>query len=210
MQNEQVLGIFKFGKRQHIDQFVQGHVYMNTLEYFVSSETNPARRDKGEGTKLWLPSKVSFQIRIAGEFRAIPNLIGPIRYRHPDDLQVNVFCMYALRASQAKNLVHSRNLAFGDTYAVLTDGDEFLRRVSRAAEELGFRPAWGLVEYVDEASHHGPMGPFRKSSQFAYQSECRIVLEPGVGSVLSLQVGALTDIVSTGRLDELNQHLHVE
>jgi len=54
------------------------------------------------------------------------------------------------------------------------------------------------------------MGIFRKSSNFAYQSELRIALKPRTGAPYRLQVGDLTDITFTGPLSALNQLLKVD
>ena len=106
-------------------------------------------------------------MKINEEFRPISGLIGPIAFSKPEDLSTNVFCMYALRASVARNLVDPRNFEFGDSFAVLKDGDEFLRRVRRAADRASLALKIGLVQYVNESEYQGEMGIFRKSSMFA-------------------------------------------
>jgi hypothetical protein len=211
MASDRVLGLFKFGKRAHIEQFVGGCVYMNTLRYFAEVEHNIARHDDREGQSFWMqPNRVTFSIQVNGEFKPISGLDGPVAFTNPQDLNVNVFCMYALRASVAKNLVNARNLAFGDTFAVLKEGDEFLRRVRTAADRAALTVEIKMVEYVNEREHHGRMGVFRKSSEFDYQSELRIALTPGTGAPYRLEVGDLADITSTGPLPDLNQLLKVD
>jgi hypothetical protein len=208
---DRVLGLFKFGQRAHIEQFVGGSIYMNPLRYFVEHENNIARRDSREGQGLWLqPGLVTFSIQINGDFVPIGGLDGPIAFTRPGDLNVNVFCMHALRASVARHLIDPRNLAFGDTFAVLKDGDEFLRRVRCVAERAGLRPEIGMVEYVDEREYQGEMGIFRKSSLFAYQSELRIALKPGTGAPYQLEIGNLADITFVGPLLDLNGLLRVD
>jgi hypothetical protein len=211
MQHERVLGIFKFGQRQHIEQFVQGQLYMNTLAHFANIERSRVRHDEHEGQAFWMqPATATISMQINGEFGPIPGITGPIAFSHPSELAANVFCMYALRASVAKMLVDPRNIEFGDTFADVRDGDEFLRRVRIAAEKTGRETQWNLVEYVDKSVYHGPMGIFRKSSEFSYQSEFRIAILPGTGSPYKLEVGDLSDIVISGPLRELNQRMMVE
>jgi hypothetical protein len=211
MESDRVLGLFKFGKRADIECFVAGCLYMNTLAYFVEVEKNAARHDSREGQAFWMqPDLVTFSIKIAGEYKPISGLIGPIAYTNPQDLSANVFCMYALRASVARNLVDTRNLAFGDTFAVLRDGDEFLRRVREAAERAALPLKVKMVEYVSEREYHGEMGVFRKSSEFEYQSELRIALLPGTGSPYRLKIGDLADITITGPLSDLNGWIKVD
>jgi hypothetical protein len=149
MELDRVLGLFKFGQRAHIDDFVRVCLYMNPLLYFVEVENSDPRHDRREGQGFWLQSdRVTFSVMIDGEYNSIPGLFGPIAWTNPEDLNVNVFCMYALRASVAKNLVDPRNFGFGDTFAVLKDGDEFLRRVRAAADRAALNVKVRMVDYV--------------------------------------------------------------
>lgn len=221
---DRVLGIFKFGASHHIEQFAQGLLYMNTLKHFVEIETNSLRKDSHEGTSHVRQGEGAIlQIKITpeiaktlnmpsaeGQFVPIANLHGPIRFK-PDALQgVNVFCMYALRESALDKFVDPRNLGFGDSFALLKDFDEFMNRVKAAVPGTGQELQYDLVEYIDDSSYEGPVGIFRKFSDFAYQSEFRIGLFPGTGAPLRLQVGDLSDIVIRGTLAELNDRLRVQ
>jgi hypothetical protein len=108
MEPDRALGLFKFGQSEHIKQFRLGRLYMNPLSYFVSVE-DQARQDKREGQSFWLqPNKATLAIEIGGAYEPIPGIIGPIAVQHERDLKPNVFCMHALRASVAKELVDPR------------------------------------------------------------------------------------------------------
>ncbi len=205
------MGLFKFGLRQHIEEFVgEGHLYMNTLSYFRTLEDGTLRQDKEEGSAFCMqPGKAKLGIEVDGAFQEIPDIVGPIVYWDEIDQRSNVFCMYVLRASPAAALIDPQNFEFGDTFALLTDGNEFLRRVRLAVQDSGQRLQWGLVEYVDRATYHGSMGIFKKFSSFSYQSEFRIALVPGTGRAYSLRVGDLSDITLTGKLADLNSRLKI-
>jgi hypothetical protein len=210
MENDPVLGIFKFSDRGYIDQFAAGFLYMNTLEHFVKQEANSIRRDPNEGTSHMKQARgATLKVEIAGAFESVGTIPGAIRFRRPDDLRTNIFCMYALRASAANARVDERNFGFGDSYAVLRDGDEFLRRVVEAARKSGHEVKYHSVEYVDENSYSGPMGPFRKDSRFSFQSECRIGLFPGTGEPFRLHVGDLSSLVTIGPLNDLNRRIRI-
>src|SRR5208283_3860666 len=124
-QGDRVLGMFKFGAAHHIEQFAHGLLYMNTLKYFVELETGSPRKDSDEGTShLWRGNGAMLQVELEGRFMPVGE-IREVRSR-PNALQtVNVFCMYALRESSSDRFVDPRNSAFGDTFAILTDFDEF-------------------------------------------------------------------------------------
>ncbi len=210
MESDRVLGMFKFGKRQHIEQFAHGLLYMNPLGYFIDQEATSVRSDPHEGTSHMVQSPDALlQVKVEGEFKDVGTIQGAIRGQNPPDLKTNLFCMYALRASVSDTLVDSRNQAFGDTFAVLVQFDDFMRRVKAAVLNSSHGLQYHLVEYVDESSYQGPVGIFRKDSCFAYQSEFRIALLPGTGMPYPLQVGDLSDIIIVGPLSELNQRLRI-
>lgn len=211
MSQERVLGLLKFGKRAHIEDFIrEGHLYMNTLSYFAGLENEMLRGDKDEGSTFCMQSdKAKLSIEIDGEFKEIPGIVGPILIREDANLTANVFCMYAVHDNQGTILVDPQNLGFGDTYALLTKGDEFLRRVRVAAEKTGKDLQWNLVTYVGRDTYDGRMGIFRKFSMFSYQSEFRVALSPSDGSPYSLRIGDLSDIAVIGKLAQINEDLRI-
>src|ERR1017187_10384237 len=209
-QGDRVLAVCKFGKRCHLEQFAQGRLYMNTLKHFVEIETSSLRRDSYEGAShLWRSDGAILSVKVDGQFVPVGELQGPLRYQ-PDALQkVNVFCMYALHESASDTLVDPRNFDFGDTFALLKDFDEFMKRV-RAAVPAAQELQRDLVEYIDADSYQGLVGIFEKVHCFSYQSEFRIALVPGTGAALSFDIGNLSDIVILGPLSELNDCLRVQ
>ncbi len=209
---DRVLRLIRFSSARYIQDFVTGTLYLNTLGYYAQEESNPARSDVREGGAQWLqPETAKLAVKINGVFHHIPGICGPIRHTKDEDLMVNVFCMYALRTSHLAagmpELIDPRNFSFGDTFAVITDGNEFLRRVRSAAESASHALECRLVEYVDESTYEGPIGPFRKSSAFSYQSEFRIALFPGTGDPYRLQIGDISDICVQGPLSEINRRI---
>ena len=183
MEQDRVLALFKFGKREYMERLVsEGLVYMNTLEYFSKLEdTDSVRCDANEGIGHLLQHhgvKLGVKHKVEDKWMPIGPLAGPIRFHYKDWTIPNVFCMYGLRASVAASLVDPRNFVFGDTFVLFMHGDEFIRRAKQAALDAGHKITCHMVEYVDENSYSGPMGPFRKYSTFSYQSEVRFALTP--------------------------------
>lgn len=210
--HDRILALSKFGKRDHIEEFVRdGLLFMNPLSYFVRLENDGPRADRNEGLGYLIPGKgVTLSVKQEGKYVKIADLMGPICASHEDDLKANVFCMYALCMSQTQSLIDSRNKEFGDTFALLKDSDEFLRRVDAAANQTGFTLRKEIVKYIDRKVYNGPMGIFKKNSEFSYQSEFRIALVPGTGEPYSLKVGNLSDITVTGELVRINELLRVD
>jgi hypothetical protein len=83
---DRVLGMFKLGASQHIEQFAQGLLYMNTLKYFVEIETSSLRRDSHEGTSLLAPRRR-----------------GRAPERGPDDALPGTCCMNASRVREYRS-----------------------------------------------------------------------------------------------------------
>jgi hypothetical protein len=118
--------------------------------------------------------------------------------------------MYALRENAPHQPIDRRNLNFGDAFAALINGDEFLGRVKAAARLNGISIKLGLVEYVDRATYNGPMGVFRKFSDFGYQSEFCIAISSEMNGPFSLRVGGLSDISVVGNLCDLSERIKIE
>jgi hypothetical protein len=140
----------------------------------------------------------------------IGKILGQILASDGSEEITNVFCMYAFLEKAATAKIDPRNFEFGDTYAVFTNGDEFIRRVRKAAERENLTFKHDLVHYVDRSKYNGTMGVFRKFADFANQSEFRISVVSGSKGPYSLRVGDLSDITMTGNLNELNNRIKIE
>jgi hypothetical protein len=209
MNTSEIVTLFKFCTKQHINEFVKGNLYMNTLRHFAELETEQVanlRSDRYEGLGgLIQADGATFSLMDLGQFTPVAQVSGSIRWHPLEEIRANVFCMYTLYASTGPKYIDERNLQFGDTFAALTDVDKFLDRVTAASQSLPHHLKHRLVEYVNEKEYEGPMGIFRKTSPFAYQNEFRIALYPGFNQPYVLMVGDLSDIVITDSTVRVNQ-----
>lgn len=206
---DKVLALFKFGKREHIEQFVyDGLIYMNSASYFRKLEKDTVRKDKHENASYSLQANgATLRVEKDGEWVDVATIKGAIISSDGSDCGTNVFCMYAFRESASKSLIDPRNFEFGDTYALLKDGDEFLRRIQETAKKENIVLEQGLVEYVDRTTYNGKIGIFRKFSEFAYQSEFRLVVVTGKEAPFSFRIGDISDISMIGPLAEVNERI---
>jgi hypothetical protein len=206
--DEKILGLFRFGPQDRMEQFLQGDLYLNTLSFIRELEQSDGlRSDPSEGSTWWLLSSISpLSVKIGETFTEIPGLLGPIKFFGNSELRANVLCLYAARGLRVPTPVDPRILTFGDTAVLLTDGDEFLRRVRAAAKAIGQTATCSIVKYVDSQIHNGPTGIFVKPNEFGYQSECRVARTPGTGEPLKLSLGSLADIALLGPSSELNTY----
>src|SRR6266550_8193231 len=145
------LGLFKFGKRKHREELIcDGHVFMRPLSDFIQLESDQLRGDKDEALTEFDASAHGgrLDVEMHGQWTPVGMITGGLKFSHPDTQRANVFCMYAFRASQADTLIDPRNLGFGDTFVVFTNGDEFLRRARAEAQRCNLQLEARLVEYV--------------------------------------------------------------
>ncbi len=213
-----ILGLIKFGAAAHLRELcLQGRLFMNALNYFRQLNDDPARGDGDEGLMYcYQPSRTAVEVRAKGTWQRVGGIVGPIKCREGNGTNGNLFCMFALRASHAvafaearRPLIDERNRAFGDSAVVITDVDEFLRRVTVATEREGLRLYARPVNYVNQHSYHGPMGFFRKFSDYSYQSEFRLLVKPGCTGPRSLELGSIEDIAVMVASESINSLLRV-
>ena len=140
MEKAKVLALMKFGWQEHIADFVRGTLYMNTLQYFAAleAEATDLRADPFEGVGRLIQFE-TLSVKINDDFQPIGGITGPLQWRPAGGIRGNVFCMYALRPPQGPQLIDELNFRFGDTFALLTDGDEFFSCGSGAQESSAAR-----------------------------------------------------------------------
>jgi hypothetical protein len=189
---DQIMLLLRFMKRERVDSFLRGDLYLNTLEYFAGLEGDPVRADVHEGAQF------AFQVATIeiedekGEFIPLKRFINPVTHRELKPSGMNLLSMYFIKTVGGFR-VDERNFAFGQTAIVITRPDEFFARVQRALKNAGRRVGWRPVEYVPR-SYEGPVGPFRKFDDFEYQHEIRLVVTGGSGEPLQLAIGDISDI----------------
>jgi hypothetical protein len=204
-QDDPIVCPLKFGNRQHIERLTRGFLHMNTLGYFIKLEDCALRGDSHEGiSNIFQGDGAVLHAEIEGQFKPVARVKGPIRHRSDKNLNVNLFCMYALREGASVVCVNPRNFEFGDTFAIIENFEEFMKRVQAAVAGTGQTVQYAPVEYID-ASYAGPVGIFRKVSSFSYQSELRLALLPGYGVRHELEVGDLSDIIRIGPSRDLRR-----
>ncbi|HWX83750.1 MAG TPA: hypothetical protein VNZ48_09155 [Xanthobacteraceae bacterium] len=196
--------LFKFGMREHLQQFREGFLYMNSQAWFAAQEKDPPRSDPLEGTSHMIQPRDIGNITIEVPKLNLKTIILPADLAAATTFALekdacNIFCMFAVKTFRMgvfSPSVDPRNYQFGDSFVVVMNTSKFLNRVSAGIKAAGFRGKAALVEYKDPNSHSGPTGPFWKSSDFEYQNEFRIIAQPGSAVARKLPIGDLCDITS--------------
>ena len=207
---------------------MNGKMYAKKLKYFrrLEEKCEGSRGDEHEGVIAWgQPGKVEFEIN---GFDMSKDLAEPVSLSSYRLDELNVLCLYTGRIKNAKNgrrtdpdkirrqlLIHERCKKFGDYVVLLTNGPEFLRRLTIAADNRGIRAAHGPVRYYDpdkfSGSFPGIRGAFMKQSAFEFQQEYRIVFEPRITipGPLTLEIGDIRDIALRSNIEKINRNMEI-
>lgn len=189
-----VKGLVKFGQREHLEALLhEGVIYMNNIEYFRKYEETQPKHMRGDQCECFdyicqnNTVKVFFE-EYVWEADNVTMLANWGTY--PGYL----FCMYAAHADS--NLqVDGRMLDFGEYAVIIQHPDEFIRRVQSYCAKNQITANCFPVQYYDEQTESGLLHPFKKRSQYSYQSEARIyIYEQNPHENMILRIGSICDI----------------
>lgn len=182
--------------------FLDGNLYLNTCAFFGTVDNNDSTRfDPHDGADFCQQvTEVAIQDE-HGNWLPIP-IIGPVTARNSGSEKLNILCMYTI-TDRPDDTFDPKNLSFGDVAIVIDNLPEFLRRIDKAALAEGKQVARSPVQYFDERTYDGVMGPFRKYQRHAYQNEFRFVFTNGPGTVTHLKIGDIRDITHSIRSQEM-------
>lgn len=181
------------------DLFRKGHIYMNPLSCFKSMEKSRRQADPAEGA-VYSRSVDGWTLEAQehDSWRTLGATFGTALVHNEGLEAANVYCLHARTEADFGIPFDLSQLDFGEAFVLFLNPGEFLRRLGRAAKSAGHHIEAGFVDYVDPLTHKGPIGAFRKFSQFSEQKEFRVAAIPGTGSPLSLFVDDLSDIAILG------------
>lgn len=220
-----IFTLVKFFREQtHLDDFLNGSLYMNTLVFFQNEEQdNESVYDKYESTSVhWQPDQIEMKFN---EIVITPNdLAGPVIMQTKAFENYKIFCMYAINSGNFQELndenyeqfidtlrIDKENKNFGDFCVIVTDVKEFLNRVKNSVKKKNLSMNAKLVNYYDANSFNGSFNGieaiFHKRSSYAHQNEYRIVVNNDISDnqAYRLEIGDIRDICSISSMDEINK-----
>ncbi|MFZ3193994.1 MAG: hypothetical protein WA154_12415, partial [Moraxellaceae bacterium] len=184
-----------FSENQHAQQFLDGSLYMNSLDYFIQLEDGDGsdRGDQHEAVSCWLQPQ-DIDIELNGMKINSADLAAPVFIRYDSQLKKRIFCMHASHVGgdapaifetpedfEEQLKIPTKNISLGQYSVLITDVKEFLDRVKVAAVQKNFSLQAGLVRYYDSGVSHENFSEntitFRKQSRFSHQREYRITLD---------------------------------
>lgn len=194
-----------FSREEYADNFIKGHLYLNTLRYFKGVEQSDGRGDPHEGVSHWFQPKDIGSFRLEASNGMNINMVGsdfsrPLMIQPSHIEKINVFCLYAYGSyllpkidnktkiwSEYKALAHDlfqisdKCREFGD-WAVVIQPKKFMERIYSNLNLSNKKAKSGLVEYYDDTVFSGEFSlnesPFKKQKRFEYQREFRICVCP--------------------------------
>ena len=192
-----------FEREEWADQFMAGHLYLNTLGYFKGMESGGGadRGDPMEAVAMWLqPHDVIITLRVPDlqleTTITAKDLAAPIHFSSAYHDNLHLLCLTALHSDdvgiedgkatgtlqemkrlQQQLRVDPKCFEMGK-YAVTIHALAFLRQLREALTRQHIAATGKLVGYYDDAIFHGKMAAsevhFSKQKRFTYQSEFRI------------------------------------
>lgn len=213
-----------FDKEEHADQFMQGRLRLNRLEYYKRLEEacGDGRGDHAEAPAAWWQKHhFSIEFHDHPELNIRPeNLAGPVLLSFESYDHLSILCMTAIHTGEFELDCESGliSVAEGDedklrqrlkidpkcfkmgSFAIVVRGGDFILRAKRAIEALGYTYNSALVEYFDPAIFHGPFSlkemAFKKRNQFSYQNEYRVCVGTHTkgDDVVWIEIGDISDL----------------
>ena len=179
--------VIKIQSSERIDSLNNGYVYMKSLRYYRDLEReNPGNVDVGD--------EYEAQVHINSGYILIPELnhVEALRDQliHTNIDNSFVFCLLSIPEDTSSftftDVQKEKLSSFGDSALVITDRDEFVKRLVSKLEGDGYAVFYGHVRYydptVDNVLHFVDLITngiasiaFRKRQKYSYQQEFRIV-----------------------------------
>jgi len=209
-----------FEREEWADQFLSGHLYLNTLGYFkgLESAATADRGDPTEAVSIWLqPHDVVMTLRVPvlhlETVITEKDLAKQIQVSSTYHEQLYLLCLYAvhtdnpviedgkirnLDAMQEQLRIDPKCFEMGK-FAVVVPAADFLKQLTSKLKDLGVAATGRLVNYYDEASFSGEIAfsdiEFSKQKRFSYQREwrLRVNFNTATTGAMTIDVGNLPE-----------------
>jgi hypothetical protein len=215
-----------FEKQDHANDFLDGTLYMNTLNYFKSLEdTGDGRDDRCESATALFQSNKIINIDINGIKVNPSDLVDRVVIHKHSLLAKHVFCLHAGCVDGAKQCttaafkrqlrIPPKNISLGQVSVLITDVNNFLEKVKNAVILQNMNMRRRLVEYYNPNKINGIFpdenAAFQKRKCFSHQKEFRFLIESNLNnsSPLKLPIGSIREISTIMSIKDLNKGLKV-
>lgn len=198
--------LIKFQSADRIESLQKGHLYAKTLGYYRELEKNTGDMEIGDEYEAMIHvNEGTIHFPDTGETIQLDDTL--IETTHSNDF---VFCMFGiypqLDSFAFSDKQKEKMLSFGDTALIITDSDEFKKRVIEAAKAKGYQVHFDAVKYYDTSIDSGNMiidlmkgmwnVAFWKREAYRYQQEGRFIFISDADDEdhIDLDIGDISDI----------------
>lgn len=196
--------LIKFQSLDKIEKLQKGLVYAKTLEYYRQREIDTGDTEVGDSFEGKIHVNEAYIHIVDGETIALKDEL--INTKHSDDY---VFCMFGIyhfmNEFQFTDKQKDKMRSFGSHALLITDSDEFIRRVKLAAKGK-YEVYFDAVNYYPPNEDSGNMllslvgnmwkVAFWKRDMYKYQQEARFLFVSNEHNVdhIELDIGDISDI----------------
>lgn len=196
--------LIKFQSLDKIEKLQKGLVYANTLEYYRRLEIDTGDAEVGDSFEGKIHVNEAYIHIVDGETVALKDEL--INTTYSDDY---VFCMFGIypfmNEFQFTDMQKDKMRLFGSHALLITDSEEFVRRVKSAAKGK-YKVYFDAVNYYPPNEDSGNMllslgenmwkVAFWKRDMYKYQQEVRFlfVSEKHNDDYIELDIGDISDI----------------
>lgn len=217
---------YKILDSKYVDDFINGNLYMNTLNYFRGVENNTAQGDSLEGVCGSIRKDQLKQFGMYFDDDLVNAIQGNVYLLSDFYGFNNLFCLYKLPIDDKnkvislpkKELYKFNGESDSDKVVIhIKDTQKFLNQINTAINS-GIKKhdfeycIYGSVIYSniwDNADGPGTRSAFHKDPEYAYQNEWRICILRNslIDRPYSFSIGDLSNITEIVTLEEFLTHL---
>lgn len=181
--------LIKLGSKEHMTAlYEQGEIYMQTVDYFRSLEKkDDGRADSNENLKLYYKGNslkgLTITVKKDNITVDISQQTGLESFTYREDLSIGIN-IYSLSHVElpvgvtTTPVLDLKNFFEDKDYAlIISNTKEFVERIrSSMMKQQGYVGITAKpIEYYDHTNYGGEVGIFRKSKEYEYQKEYRVV-----------------------------------
>lgn len=214
-----------YDEPEYVDDLRSGYLFMRKLKEFSKMEETAVKRgDSLEGICTYLQSDLAYII--IGDHK-VEGLIGAITGSLTKTEEAFVFSMYASHNGNYTTFtdneidefheslhINKDAMALGSEMLLITNVEEFLKRVWKAFEKENICCRRGLVRYFEPSTTHKniPKGEegFWKRNEFECQNEYRFIANiPSVNATERFFIGDISDISMVTTPEYFNSNMQI-
>lgn len=194
----QLSGLIKIGELEHIQKLQsKGLLYLNNLKYYreMESKEKHLRRDVLEGSSSHI-NLTTLQLFDGTKELPLKFKSGHLNEYIPENLKHHIFCIYGIKSEIINSgpFISADLIQFGDSALIITDIDEFIKRINNKLKLLKFNCKMGFVKYYDPTKNHMNLTAFDKPDYYEYQNEIRLLVMGHPEPTLEIEIGSISDI----------------